>query len=83
VATRPRISRRPVKVSAARSVFVGEHDRPDARRHRGIGRIGGAHLGRAVAVVDLPKAADATFVDRAEVMFAVWVVVLGEGVEGL
>ena len=40
MATRPRMSGRPVKVSAARPVFVGEHDRQDARRHRGIGRIG-------------------------------------------
>jgi hypothetical protein len=69
-------------MTTARSVFVGEHDRQDARRHRGIGRIGGAHLCRAVVVVDLPKAADAAVVDQAEVMFALWVVVLGEGVEG-
>jgi hypothetical protein len=75
------MSGRPFKASAARPVFVGEHDPQDARRHRGIGRIGGgAHLGRAVVAVDLPKAAEGAFVDRAEVPCGSFV--LGEGVEG-
>ena len=43
---------------------------------------GEPNLGRAVVVVDLPKAADAALVDRAEVVLAVGIVVVGEGVEG-
>ncbi len=43
---------------------------------------GEPNLGGAVVVVDLPEAADAAFVDRAEVVFAVGIVVVGEGVEG-
>ena len=70
-----------MRLSAGRSVFVREHDRQDAGRHGGIGGIGRAKLGLAVVVIDLPKAAFAGFVDRAEVMLAVRVVVLAEGVE--
>ena len=68
--------------SAGRSVFVGAHDGQDARGDGGIGGIGRADFGRAVVVVDLPEAADAALVHRAEVVFAVGIVVVGEGVEG-
>jgi len=36
---------------------------------------------RPLIQIDFPEAARATFLDRAEVMFAVGVIVLGEGVE--
>src|SRR4029077_20874767 len=49
---------------------------------RRVGGFGGDHLGRAVVVLDLPEAADAALVDRAEVVLAVGIVVVGEGVEG-
>ena len=67
---------------AGRSVFVGAHDRQHARGDGGIGGIGRADLGRAVVVVQLPEAANAALVDRAEVVLAVGIVVVGEGVEG-
>ena len=54
----------------------------DARRDGGVGGIGRQHLHLAVVVVDLPEAADAAVLDDAEVVFAVGVVVLAEGVEG-
>ena len=43
---------------------------------------GEPNLGRAVVVLDLPEAADAALVDRAEVVLAVGIVVVGEDVEG-
>ena len=64
------------------SVFVGAHDRQDARGDGGISGIGRAELGGAVVVIDLPEVADAALVDRAEVVLAVGIVVVGEGVEG-
>ena len=64
------------------SVLVGAHDRQDARRDGGISGIGRAELGGAVVVLDFPEAADAALVDRAEVVLAVGIVVVGEGVEG-
>ena len=64
------------------SVFVGAHDRQDARRDGGISGIGRAELGGAVVAVDFPKVADAALVDRAEVVFAVGIVVVSEDVEG-
>ena len=62
--------------------IVSAHDRQDARRDGGISGIGRAELGRAVVVLDLPEAADAALVDRAEVVFAMRIVVVGEDVEG-
>jgi len=56
---------------AWRSVFVGAQHRHDTRRDLGIGRVGRAHLGRAVVAVDLPEVADAGFVDGAEIVLAV------------
>jgi hypothetical protein len=67
---------------AGRSIFLGQHDGHNPRRDAGIGWVGRAHLGLAVVVVDLPEAADAAFVDGAEVVLAMRIVVLGEGVEG-
>jgi hypothetical protein len=64
------------------SIFFGQHDREDAGRDCGVGRIRGSCLHRAVVVVDLPEAADAAFIDSAEVVFAMGIVVRGEGVEG-
>jgi hypothetical protein len=64
------------------SVFVGAHDRQDARRDGGIGGVRRAEFGGAVIAIDFPEVADAGFVHRAEVVFAVGIVVVGEGVEG-
>ena len=44
--------------------------------------IGRAELGRAVVVVDLPEAANAGFVQRAQVVLAVGIVVFAELLEG-
>ena len=43
---------------------------------------GEPNLGGAVVVLDFPEAADAALVDRAEVVLAMGIVVVGEGVEG-
>jgi hypothetical protein len=50
------------------------------RRRKGPGNEIALDLRRLIQV-DLPKAADAAIVDRAKVVFAVRVVVVGEGVE--
>src|SRR5271166_3348536 len=64
------------------SVLVGAHDRQDARGDGGISGNWRAEFGRAVEIIDFPEVPDAALVDRAEVVFAVWIVVVGEGVEG-
>ena len=58
------------------SIFVGEHDGHDAGRDGGIGRIRRTELGFSIVVVDLEKAADAGFIDRAEVVFLMRIVIL-------
>jgi hypothetical protein len=65
-----------------RSIFIGQHDREHPRRHRGIGRIGRAHAHVPIVIIHLPKAAHAILVERAEVVFAMRVVILSERVEG-
>ena len=51
------------------------------RSKKGLGNEIALDLRRLIQV-DLPEAADAGFVDRAEVMLAMGIVVVGEGVEG-
>ena len=63
------------------SVLVGAHACQHARGDGGVRGIGGAEFGRAVVAVDLPEAADAALVDRAEVVFAVRIVVGGKDIE--
>src|SRR5271167_3378504 len=67
---------------AGRSVFVGAHDRQDAGGDGGISGVRRAEFGGAVIQIDFPEVADAGLVDRAEVVFAVGIVVFGEVVEG-
>src|SRR5271157_2557581 len=56
--------------------------RATARRDSGISGVRRAEFGGAVVVFDLPEAADAALVDRAEVVLPMGIVVVGEGVEG-
>ena len=49
---------------AGRSVFVGAHNRQDARGDGGIGGVRRAELGVAVVVVKFKKVPDAAFVHR-------------------
>ena len=72
----------PLAGIAGGSVFVGAHDRQDARGDGGIGGVGRAELGGAVVVVKFKKVPDAALVHRAEVVLAMGIVVVGEGVEG-
>jgi hypothetical protein len=51
------------------------------RSKKGLGNEIALDLRRLIQV-DLPEAADAAFVDRTEVVFAVGIVVVGENVEG-
>ena len=51
------------------------------RSKKGLGNEIALDLRRLIQI-DLPEAADAALVDRAEVVFAVGIVVVGEGVEG-
>ena len=64
------------------SVFVGAHDGQDAGGDGGISGVGRAELGGPVIAIDFPVVADAAFVDRAEVVLAMGIVVFGEGIEG-
>ena len=65
-----------------RSIFLGQHDRENARCLRGVGGVFGAVFASRVVVVDLPKNALALVFEAPEIMLAVRVVVLGEAVEG-
>ena len=81
----PRLARPSGRTDARRSrvsVFVGAHDRQDAGGDGGISGVRRAEFGGAVVAIDFPEVADAALVDRAEVVFAVGIVVVGEGVEG-
>jgi len=63
------------------SVFVRQHDGQDPRDFPGIDWLSRTDERTGVVTVDLPKDALAGMFDAAEIMLAVRVVLLGEGVE--
>jgi hypothetical protein len=57
-----------------RSVFVRAHDDEDARRLRGIGRVGGAERAGRIVVIDFPEVVLVVDHDGAEVVLTMRIV---------
>jgi hypothetical protein len=60
------------------SILFGQHDRNHAFSDRGIRRVWGVIAARLIVIIDLEKYRVAVDLERAKVMFLVWVVGVAE-----